>query len=375
MDRYRRFAELTDEEIRADFKEQADERREAELSKVVLLDLTTSTADELPHPAVAAAISFAAKRALNQQPDALSSELRDRVSAETGIDTENVAVGPGADGLMAALVAKLVAKDEQILIPWPSYRLHPLLAGIVGAQPIPLTVPREPEAIASAANAAGRAPVMVLTNPNDPDGHLIDAEGIAQLRAKLTPKTVLIVDEALIDYAGDNHIHRMNELVADTPGLFLVRSMSKAWGLSGLKVGWVLAGPGGEEVLQSLTPLLGVPAPSEAGALAALDEAKQQRNARVAAVSTEKARLEALLRSSTVDIGPSDANLVWASVPGIGSAELAAKLRDAGVLVRDGAEVGEPTRICAAIRGDQTATDRLAEGLLEAAGQAPSSAD
>ena len=376
MDRYRSYSELTDEEVRADFKAQADERRENELSRVELLDLTSSTADELPHPAVAAAISFAAKRALNHESDPLSSELRDRFAAEAGIPNARVGVGAGASGLLTALVTALADSGDQILIPWPAYRLHPVLVRTVGATPIPLEGTSGVESLISAAEQKESSPVLILTNPNDPDGRLLSAAEVASLRDGLPSTTTLVVDEALVDYAGEDHIRAMNDLVADTEGLYLVRSLSKAWGLSGLRVGWVLGGPESEEIIARLAPVLGVPMPSEAGALAALEEARPQRDARVKAVTRQRERLESLLKGTTVELQPSASNLVWARVPGISSEALAAKLREAGVLVRDGSEVGDDEHICAAVRGDETATDRLAEGLVGAAAAQPrSSAD
>jgi len=374
MDRYKAFSELSDEEVRADFKAEADDRRERELAKVELLDLTKTTADELPHPAVAAAISFAAKRALNLEPDPQSSELRDVLASHSGMPTERVAVGPGAAGLLTAITAATTTAADQVLVQWPSYRLHPVIARAGGAEAVPLNAARDVEAIASAARAAGKSPLLILTNPNDPDGHLLPPSEIERLREILPAETLLVVDEALCHYAGENHVAAMDALVADTDGVLLVRTFSKAWGLAGLKTGCVLGGPDSVELIAQLTPLLGVPAPSEAGCLAALDEARGQMQARVNAVTAERERLETLLRGSTVDIAPgSAANLVWARVPGLSSDQLAAHIRASGVIVGDGSELGDGERIRASIRGDQTATDRLVEGLLAAASSAANS--
>lgn len=375
MDRYKAFSELSDEEVRADFKAKADERRERELAKVELLDLTRTTADELPHPAVAAAISFAAKRALNLEPDPQSSELRDKFASHSGIPIDRVAVGPGAAGLLTAITAAVTTSSEQVLVPWPSYRLHPVIARAGGAEAVPLTTGRDVEAIASAARSAGSSPLLILTNPNDPDGHLLPPSEIERLREILPSETLLVVDEALCHYAGEAHITSMDSLVAETEGIVLVRTFSKAWGLAGLKTGCMIGGPGTEELVARLTPVLGVPAPSEAGCLAALEEARGQMKARVDAVNRERDRLESLVRGSTVDIAAgSAANLVWARVPGLTSEELVAEVRASGVIVGDGSELGDSERIRAAIRGDQTATDRLAEGLLAAAAHASAKA-
>ena len=372
MDRYKAFSELSDEEVRADFKAKADDRRARELAKVELLDLTQTTADELPHPAVAAAISFAAKRALNLDPDPQSSELRDQLASHAGLPIERVGVGQGAASLLAAITAVVTTPADKVLVQWPSYRLHPVTARAGGAEAIPLTTTRDVEAIAEAARTAGSSPLLILTNPNDPDGHLLPPSEVERLRDILPDETLLVIDEALAHYAGESYLRAMDSLVADTPGLILVRSFSKAWGLAGLKTGCLLGGPDSEDLVAQLTPFLGVPAPSEAGCLAALQEAGDQMRARVESVRQERERLETLLKGSTVEMSQSDANVVWARVPGLSSEELAAQVRASGVIVGDGSELGDAEHIRAAIRGDQTATDRLAEGLLAAAAHAAS---
>ena len=375
MDRYKAFSELSDEEVRADFKSKADARRERELAKVELLDLTRTTADELPHPAVAAAISFAAKRALNLEPDPQSSELRDKLASHSALPVDRVAVGAGAASLLTAVTAAVTTASDQVLVQWPSYRLHPMIARAGGAEAVPLTTSRDVEAIADGARSAGSSPLLILTNPNDPDGHLLPASEVARLRKVLPSKTLLVIDEALCHYAGEAHIKAMDALVAETEGILLVRTFSKAWGLAGLKTGCLLGGLGCEELIARLTPVLGVPAPSEAGCLAALEEAHGQMSTRVAAVNSERERLESLVRGSTVDLATeSAANLVWARVPGLTSEELVAQVRASGVVVSDGAELGDSEHIRAAIRGDETATDRLAEGLLAAAAHASAKA-
>lgn len=371
IDRYRRFSELTDEEVRADFKARADEKRARELERVEFLDLTRSTADELPHPSVAAAISFSAKRALNLEPDPRSSQLRDLLAAHAGLPTSQVAIGQGARGLLGAVMAAVTGPRDRVLVPWPSYHLHPLIASSGGAEAVPLHAARSAEAIAAAAAEAGPSPVLLLTNPNDPDGHLMPPTEVARLREILPAETLLVVDEALANYAGEAHLAAMDGLADSTDGLLLVRTFAKAWGLAGLRTGVLLAGPDNKDLVARLEPLLGVPAPSEAGCIAALSDAREQMLDRVACVRRERDRLASLLKGSNVEIAEGrSANLVWVRVPGLAADELTSRMRTGGVIVRNGAVLGSDEHICAAIRGDGAATDRLADGLLAAAAAA-----
>jgi histidinol-phosphate aminotransferase len=244
IDRYRKFAELSDEEVRAQFRQQADETRARELERVEMIDLSSTTPEELPHPAIAAAISFAAKRALNHSSQAETEQLRSRLAKLSGFDPRRVAVGQGATGVISSIAAATLGPGKTLLTPWPSYPLYPAAAAAAGAEAEPIASWAGPAAAAAAVAEHPSACILVLCNPNDPDGRLIPAAQIAELRDLLPDSVTLIVDEALADYAGEQHMIEMSDLADSTAGIILIRSLSKAWGLSGLRVGWALGGPG-----------------------------------------------------------------------------------------------------------------------------------
>lgn len=367
FNRYRSYGELSDSEVRQGFRARAKARRAKELERVEALDLTGTTIDELPGGEVVAALSFAAKRALNRQPDRASTKLRDRLAALSGTTPERTVTGNGATGLLGALAAATLQAGDELVTPWPSYPLYPALAAATGADATPLPPNRDPRALAAAANAREAARILVLCNPNDPDGALTDAGAIAELRDALDDRILLVVDEALADYAGEAHMAATAALLDGTDGVILVRSMSKAWGLAGLRVGWMLSGQAQEPLLARLSPMLGVSLPAQAGALAALESERTAVERRVAAVGRERTRLEAALRATRLELSPSAANVIWLRLPGVASGELTSRLRTGGVLVMDGAAVGDDEHVRATIRGDEGATDRLIDALLAAA--------
>ncbi|MEI6447049.1 MAG: aminotransferase class I/II-fold pyridoxal phosphate-dependent enzyme [Actinomycetes bacterium] len=379
IDRYRKFAEIPDEEVKAGFKAKADERRKQDLERVEVLDLVATTPEELPHPAVAAAISFAGKRGINQAGDPIVGELRDRIASLSRVAPDQLALGSGATGVIGAIAASILKPGDSLLTPWPSYPLYPLAAAAAGADAIPLGPDREPERIAEAVAKNPSARILMLCNPNDPNGVLSSPDSIAKLRALLPDRVVLVVDEALADYSGEDHMRETAALASRSSGILLVRTMSKAWGLAGLRVGWAIGGDDEVELLSRLAPVLAVSDPSAAGALAALHEAPDTPVKRCAAVRRERQRLSAALKGTPVELSDSQANLAWIRIPGMDGASLAAHLRGSGLLVKDGAEVGADAWVRATVRGDGSATDRLAEGLVAASAsadaQARSSAD
>ena len=366
IDRYKRFAELSDDEVREAFRKQADEQLRKDLERVEVLDLAVTTPEEMPHPSVAAAISFAGKRALNNAGDPLSGELRDLLAAASGAERGNVAVGPGASGLIGALAAAVLSKGDVLVTPWPSYPLYPLAAASAAADAVPLGPSRDPHELASAAAEQPGAKLLIVCNPNDPDGQLMPAAAIKVLREQLPAEILLVVDEALADYAGPEHTAETARLAQDSEGIVLVRSMSKAWGLAGLRVGWMIGGDDSRELFSRMSPLLGVSWPSEAGAIAALKDAPDTPSRRAAAVHKQMSWLDQTLRGSQVELAESSTNFIWSRIPGISSTRLHDLILASGVRVLDGAELGDTEHIRATVRSDQAATERLAEALLTA---------
>ncbi|MEI6663989.1 MAG: histidinol-phosphate transaminase [Actinomycetes bacterium] len=366
LDRYRRFSELTDSEVKEGFRARAEDRRARELERVETLDLTETTGEEMPAGEVVAAISFAAKRALNLAPDPLSTELRDQLADLSDAPRRQVGVGNGATALIGAIAAATLKPGDELVTPWPSYPLYPIAAAAAGADAIPVEHSTDPAELAESVNGRPMSRILMVCNPNDPDGNLLSADYLAALREELNDQTLLVVDEALVDYAGRDHMDATARLVSQTSGIVLIRSLSKAWGLSSLRVGWLITGEDGEPLITRLAPLLGVPAPSEAGALAALENTGKHVDRRVTAVRRERARVEQQLAGSAVEFSTSSANFIWARLPGVKSLTLSERMRAAGVKVTDGSAVGADEHIRATISGSEAATDRLIEALRDA---------
>src|SRR3954467_10981730 len=97
---YRQFEGLTEEEINADLREQAAERRAKELARLEPLDLSRTTWPEYPHPAIVNAITFAARRGLHRSLDRSSAQLRSELGHRHGLPEGRIVVGDGAAQLL-----------------------------------------------------------------------------------------------------------------------------------------------------------------------------------------------------------------------------------------------------------------------------------
>jgi histidinol-phosphate aminotransferase len=376
LDYYRQFAGMTDEEISVQLREQADEQRRRALARIDQLDLSRTTWHELPHPDVVNAVTYAARGALNLQPDPTAEELRRELGRRNGVEPDRVAVGHGAGPLLASAARALLGPGDELLTPWPSYGLYPVMAQRAGARAVPIPGGHDVERLLAAVTPATRA--IALCNPNDPTGEHLASAALRELLDALPEHVSLLLDEALADFvtaerssarppAAAANASATTALLDEHPRLLIFRTFSKAYGLAGLRAGYALGGPGSEELLARIAPELGVGFPVQIGALEALRRCDGQLAQRRGAVAAERERLLDALHDLPVDAAPSEANVMWLRPTGLTGGELAMRLQRSGVLVQSGASVGDEHHVRVTLQS-AAATDRLLDALRTALG-------
>jgi histidinol-phosphate aminotransferase len=361
LDYYKQFEGMPEEEVNARLREQAAERKRKALSVVDPIDLSMTTWPEYPHPAVVNAITYTARRGLHRYLDRSAGALRSELAHRHDLPEERVVVGDGAAQLLSSAAYALMDDHlDELVTPWPSYGLYPVMAHRARAHAVP--VPGYGvDAVLSAVNEHTR--VVALCSPNDPTGELVAVGELRRLLQALPERVIVLLDEALVDFADAQSPDASLALLEDFPRLLCFRSFSKAWGLAGLRVGYALGGPGSEPLLEQLAPELGVNELAQAGALEALRSTEHLVARRVERVRGERARLLTELRSrERVAVTPSQANFVWLEASGIDGAELVRRLDRAGVRVASGSALGDARRLRVSIH-DGAATDRFLRAL------------
>jgi histidinol-phosphate aminotransferase len=359
LDYYRQFEGMSDREVSARLRARAAERKRKALERVEPLDLSTTTWHQFPHPDVVAAVTYAARRGINRYADPHADRLRRELSVRHGVEPDRIAVGNGAAELLVAAAHALLEPADELVTPWPSYPLYPVMARRVGANAVPVPG-HEPEAILGA--VSGHTRMVVLCNPNDPTGHFVGADRIAALAARLPERVVLVVDEALRDFADAERPTATLDLLDDHPRLILVRTFSKAYGLAGMRVGYAVGGPDSEALLERLPPPLGIGALAEAGALEALRKTTRDVERRSRRIIAERARLADQLADLNLEAAPSQSNTLWINAPGIEGEELTKRLDHLAIKVKPGATFGATDHIRVQVR-DEAASDRLIRAL------------
>lgn len=368
LDYYRQFEEMSPEEVSAQLREQADERRRLALARVDPLNLSTTTWMEYPPPNIVNAITFAARRGMHRYLDRHATALRSELAHHHDVDEERLVVGDGVAQLLGAATQILMDEPrDELVTPWPSYPLYPLMARRARASAVPVDgYGLEP--VLGAVNERTR--IVALCSPNDPTGELLALADLRTLLEQLPERVVLLLDEALVDFV-DPEVQEPDAslaLLADHPRLLVFRTFSKAWGLAGLRCGYAIGGPGSEPLLERLEPELGLNELAQAGALEALRSSVELVAARGRTIVANRRTLTKTARDLGYELPDSQANILWLSLPGIDGAELARRLEQAHVVVAAGGPLGEPHHVRIAVPARDEHMTRVVRALELARG-------
>ena len=241
---------------------------------------------------------------LQEYPDSAYPALLSAIGGYTGLPASAITVGAGADELLSLVAAAYVAPLDPVVIPDPSYAMFRVLTEAAGGQVV--TVPAEtPDRLL---HAAGRARLTWVCNPNNPTGGLLPASLIEELA--LASPGVVVVDEAYYEFSGAT----CAGLVTQLPNVVVVRTLSKAFGLAGARVGYALSGPALAATLARVRPPAGVSASSAALAIHALEGAGEMR-ARVARLRGWGKALQRGIQELGFRVRPSAANFLLVTCP------------------------------------------------------------
>ena len=275
---------------------------------------------------------------LNRYPDPQPAELVAKLATLYGVAPAQALVTRGSDeGIDLLLRTFCRAGQDAILITPPTYGMYVVAAGIQHARVISVPLLREQDfaldadAVLQAVTPAVK--IVFLCSPNNPTGNLLDRAAVRRIVQSLAGRAIVVVDEAYVDFSGQPSLAA--EIPAH-PNLVVLRTLSKAFGLAGARVGTTLADPAVIGVLQKVIAPYPIPSPVLTAALAALAPAGlAAAQASVATLVAERHRLAlALARLPVVKkIWPSDTNYLLIAVPDAARAMAAA--RATGVVWRD----------------------------------------
>ena len=298
-----------------------------------LIKLNTNEHPYGPSPKVLAAIAAQTNDSLRLYPDPTALELREAIAGRFGLTAAQVFVGNGSDEVLGHAFHALLKHDAPILFPDITYSFYPVYCGLyeIAYKAVPLDEDFKIRVQDYLPEGQARAGGIIFPNPNAPTGIAQPLDQIERVIAG-NPDIVVVVDEAYVDFGAQTAAG----LIARYPNLLVVHTMSKAYSLAGLRVGFALGHPdliqGLDRVKNSFNsyPLDRL---ALAGAQAAVQDQTYFEQARDAVVRTRDA-LTRDLRSLGFEVLPSAANFVFARHPAHSGEALASALRARNIFVR-----------------------------------------
>jgi histidinol-phosphate aminotransferase len=294
-----------------------------------------------PLPAVREAITrfLDGTESVNRYPDMRVTELRAAIATHHDLPVECVAVGTGSGGVLNQLTYASTGPGDEVLMPWPTFGQYAAFAAWTGAtaSKVPL-VGSTPSGPALAAALSPRTRMVVIASPNNPTGTVLTMDGLQAVLDAAAPNCLVVLDQAYQDFATAPHAPDAARLVAAHPNVVVLRTFSKAHGLAGLRVGYLLAQPETVRAVEQLGVPFNVDGIAQVAAVASLQAFAEIRE-RVKVIVAERERVVAELRRRGFGQANTQANFVWLPV-GAAATELAAALERSGIKTRCVAEHG-----------------------------------
>lgn len=260
---------------------------------------------------------------LNEYPDTSYGALTEAIAQYTDVPIDRITVGAGADEVLDMVARSYIGDSATVVISTPTYPMFTVLTEMAGGSidAVPaadLRLDRK-----AFLEHAGRASLTWLSNPNNPTGELLPFEFIEELAR--WAGGVVVVDEAYFEISGVTAL----PLIDDHPNVVVVRTLSKGFGLAGVRVGYALAGPAISAVLRKVRPPGSVSGLSAALAVQAVADPNGMRD-RVRRIRTERDGLQAELAALGLEVRESAANFLLVKA----GKEAASLLLRQGLVVR-----------------------------------------
>lgn len=288
-----------------------------------------------PSPAAIAA-ALAAARGLGRYPDASGIALRTALADRLATTADRIILGNGSEDLIGVIYRTVLRPGDHVVTLCPSFGLHEFAAQACGAGVTKVPFPadwRFPVAGLLAALEKG-ARVLIFSSPSNPAGPAITAADFARLIAGTPPDTLIVFDEAYVEYLDPEARFDALAMLESSGHMWIsLRTFSKAYGLAGARVGYGIAHDAGlvAAMAKARNPFA-VNAVAEAAALAALgDDGHLARG--LALARSERRRVSAALAALGVACAPSQTNFLFFDC-GDTATGTAETLRQHGILVK-----------------------------------------
>jgi histidinol-phosphate aminotransferase len=217
---------------------------------------------------------FAGRYPTNAKPN--SADLREAIARKIGVRPDNVVVGNGSGELLRVATRVYTSSSRHLITAAPSFESPERMATALGvparAVPVDKNGALDLDKMAAAARWSG---LVFLCNPNNPTGTVHSFRAVADFVARVrreSPETAILIDEAYHDYVDDPNYGTALSLALEQPNVFITRTLSKAYGMAGLRVGYAIGQARTIEGLRRWIMTFNTNSPAQAAAVASLKD-------------------------------------------------------------------------------------------------------
>jgi histidinol-phosphate aminotransferase len=303
------------------------------------VDLSDNTNQWGAPPAALRALATVAQSEVTRYPMAYEPALANALADYTGVSPEMIACGCGSDDVLDSAIRAFAEPGELLCLPDPSFSMIPVFARTNGLRPVAIPLTRRLDADVDAMLETG-ARIIYLCSPNNPTGAAFSRKAVEQIVDRAPG--LVIIDQAYVEFGGDN----FTDLASSGRPVLLTRTMSKAFGLAGLRVGYGIGSPALiAEVLKARGPYK-VNALAERAAIAVLESDRAWVTEHVDEVIANRSDFRSELAKRGIASLESSANFVL--IPVADCAAASRKLERAGICsrpFRDLSGIGDAMRI------------------------------
>ncbi|MEG1500936.1 MAG: histidinol-phosphate transaminase, partial [Clostridiales bacterium] len=268
-------------------------------------------------------------------PDDSSMDLRIKVAEQMGIDKDMVIFGNGADNILMMLAQAFLNEGDEYLVGDPSFFVYETTSALIGGKLV--GVPLKDYTYDLKALKAAITPktkIVMICNPNNPTGTIVTQDEVDEFMDGIPEHCIVVFDEAYGEFVQDKNYAKSLPYVKEGKNVLIIRTLSKLYGLAGLRVGYAVGPEHLIDVLRRVVEAFPVNRMAQAAALAALDD-KDFFDQVLAVTKEGRDYLAKEFNAMGMKSYPSHTNFLFVDL-GMDSVEVYNKLLPYGILIRTG---------------------------------------
>ena len=263
-----------------------------------------------PLPSVLGVIAEACND-VNRYPDNGAGALTAAIAERFAVPAEHIAVGAGSVGVLKQIIEAVSDPGAEVLYAWRSFEAYPQLVGLAGATSVQVPLREETHDLAAMAKAiTPQTRLIMVCNPNNPTGTVVRERELVDFLDQVPGDCLVVLDEAYHEYIRDPMVPDGVDLYRNRPNVAVLRTFSKAYGLAGLRVGFLIGHPPVAEAVRKTMLTFTVNSVAQSAAIASL-AAENELLERVETVVKERDRVGEALRADGWTVPETEANFVW----------------------------------------------------------------